>query len=141
VVALIIIWLEIFTGTANDGIAGVPVFLWTAIAFTIVWLIGLADLLVQRAANTYTLRNDSLELKKGILTLKSYMIVSAGFSDLEVIESVPGRMLNYGDIIIRIQGDNSPRKMIKVRDPLKVGEQIRAVLSRPVVRIENPPPT
>jgi hypothetical protein len=57
--------------------------------------------------------------------------------DLEVIKSVPGRILNYGDIILRLQGDRSHR-LLKIRQPFEVGDQIRAVMARPVVRINNP---
>ncbi len=140
VVALVIAWLEFFTGTANDYIGGLPTILWTIIVFLVIWFVSISDLLIQRAANSYLLRNDSLEIKQGILTLKSYMIVASGFTDVEVIQGVMGRILNYGDIIVRLQGDRA-RRMIKVRNPVNVGDQIRSVMARPIVRIENPVPT
>jgi hypothetical protein len=65
------------------------------------------------------------------------MIVASGFSDLEVTESVTGRMLNYGNIVVRLQSETA-QKMVLVREPIKVGAQIRTVLARPIVRLENP---
>ncbi len=136
VVALIIVWLEFFLGVADSGIVGLQLVVWTVIVFFFVWLLSLMGLLVQRAANRYVLRNDSLEVKTGLLGLRSSMIVPSGFSDLEVVQSVMGRALDYGDIILRLQSEVD-RKMVKVRSPLNVGDQIRSVMARPIVRIEK----
>jgi uncharacterized membrane protein YdbT with pleckstrin-like domain len=136
IVALVVVWLEFLSGIANSNIVGLPAVVWTVIVFFFVWLLSLTDLLVQRAANTYILRNDSLELKAGIVTLRSYMIVPSGFSDLEVVQSVTGRALGYGDIIIRLESEVE-RRLVKVRDPMRVGDQIRSIMARPIVRIEQ----
>ena len=137
-VGLLIIWLEFYSGTANNLLFGEKVVLWTILAFLIVWLFSLTDLLVQRATNVYTLRSDCLEIRTGILTSRSSLIVASGFSDLEVIRGVVGRIVEYGDIIIRTQSERDPEKtMQKVRDPLRVADQIRYVMGRPIVRIEQ----
>ncbi len=138
IVASLFVWLEYFSGTASDIIFGIPILVWTVVAFLIIWLLGVAGLLVQRATNLYTLKTDSLEIRTGILTSHSFVIVASGFSDLEVIRGVVGRIIEYGDIVIRTQNERNPeRTMIKVRDPLKVAEQIRYVMGRPIVRLEN----
>jgi uncharacterized membrane protein YdbT with pleckstrin-like domain len=145
-VGLLFVWLEYFTGTANDPILGVAVVYWTIAAFFVVWLAGIAGLLVQRATNKYTLRVDGLEIRTGVFTSRSFVLVASGFSDLEVIRGVVGRIIEYGDIIIRTQSErNAQEVMVKVRDPLKVAEQIRYVMGRQIVRVEpttaaqNPP--
>ncbi len=139
IIAFFFVWLEYLTGTAGDPIIGVPVSVWTVIVFLIIWLLGLVGLLVERATNVYTLKTDSLEIRTGIVTSHSFVIVASGFSDLEVIRGIAGRIIEYGDIVIRTQNERNPEQtMIKVRDPLKVAEQIRYVMGRPMVRLENP---
>ena len=137
VAALLVVWLEFMSGIANNSIAGLSLSAWTVIVFFFVWLLSLTDLLVQRAVNTYVLRNDSLEIRTGIFTLRSSMIAPSGFSDLEVVQSVTGRALGFGDIILRLQSEVD-RKMVKVRNPMKVGDQIRSIMARPIVRVEQP---
>jgi membrane protein YdbS with pleckstrin-like domain len=138
-VAAVIVGLEYASATSSDKIAGVSVVYWTIVAFFVIWLIGIAGLVVQRATNLYTLKNDSLEIRTGILTSRSFVVVASGFSDLEVIRGVVGRIIEYGNITIRMQSERSSVKvMVKVRDPLKVAEQIRYVMGRPIVRLETP---
>lgn len=136
VIAAVISWLEfLFDDVAyNTRILGIPVILWTAFAFFLVWLVSLTHLLLLRASNTYILRNDGLEVRTGILSSKSYVVAPAGFSDLEVTISISGRIVNSGNIIVRTQGDYDIT-MIKVRKPLKVAGQIREVMARPTVRV------
>lgn len=143
--AVVISWLEFYFNTANNTpiasapILSIPIILWTVLAIFLVWVLSLTHLLVLRASNTYILRNDGLEVRTGILTSKSFVVAPAGFSDLEVIRSVSGRIVNSGNITIRTQGD-SDIKMVKVRKPLKVADQIREVMARPTVRIEGQEP-
>jgi uncharacterized membrane protein YdbT with pleckstrin-like domain len=95
-------------------------------------------LVLLRASNTYTLRNDSLEIRSGILTSRSFMISASGFSDLEVIRSISARIINSGDIIIRTQSEtDSEKKMVRIRNPLKAADQIREVMAHPIVRIDR----
>ncbi len=138
VVGILIVWVEYATGTAGDSILGVSIVLWTVLVFFLIWIISLLGLLVERATNLYTLKNDSLEILTGILTSRSVVVVASGFSDLEVIRGVAGRIFEYGNIVIRMQSErNSVKILRKVRNPLKVGEQIRYVMGRPVVRVES----
>jgi len=138
VVALLIVWAEFLTGTANYTILGTSAPFWTVLVLFIVWLISLGGLLIERATNLYTLKNDSLEIMTGILTSRSLVVVASGFSDLEVVRGVAGRLFGYGDIVVRMQSErNSVKVMSKVRDPLRVAEQVRYVMGRPVVRVES----
>lgn len=143
VVAVVAFWFESFFGVANwTGILGIGAVFWTILVLFLVWIFSLVHLLLLRASNKYTLRNDSLEIRSGIVTSRSFVVVASGFSDLEVIRSISGRILNSGDIIISTQGEiDSDKKMVKVRNPLKVADQIRGVMARQVVRIEGQEPT
>lgn len=138
VIAVVVFWLELFSGIAGDNIVGVPVILWTGLVFFVIWLFSLLHLVLLRASHTYILRNDSLEIRSGILTSKSFVLSPSGFSDLEVIRSVSARIVNSGDIIIRTQSEtDSVRKMVRIRNPLKAADQIREVMARPMVRIDR----
>ena len=138
VIAIVVFWLESFSGVAGDNIVGVPVILWTGLVFFVIWLFSLLHLVLLRASNTYVLRNDSLEIRSGILTSKSFVLSPSGFSDLEVVRSVSARIVNSGDVIIRTQSEtDSVRKMVRVRNPLAVADQIREVMARPIVRIDR----
>ena len=142
VIAAVVFWLEFYLNLAYVTIANVQIMLWTGLVFFLVWIISLSNLLLLRASSIYILRNDSLEIKTGITTSKSYVVVPSGFSDLEVIRSISARIMNSGDIIIRAQSEtDSERKMVRVRNALKVADQIREVMARPIVRIDRPEPT
>jgi hypothetical protein len=77
-----------------------------------------------------------LEIRSGILATKSFVIAPSGFADLQVNRSISGRIVGSGDIIIRSQSESNAL-MVRVREPLKVAEQIRKVMSRPIVRLER----
>jgi uncharacterized membrane protein YdbT with pleckstrin-like domain len=139
VAAVAFFWLEFSFGIAEKIVLNTPIILWTGLAFFLAWVLSLPRLLALRASNTYVLRSDGLEIRVGILTSKSFVIAPSGFSDLEVTRSISARIVNSGDIIIRTQGD-SDIKMEKVRSPLKVADQIREVMARPIVRIEGQEP-
>jgi membrane protein YdbS with pleckstrin-like domain len=139
IISVLIFWLEFYFGLAYYGIAEMPLILWTAFALVLAWILSLSNLLLLKASNTYVLRSDSLEIKTGILSLKQFMIVPAGFSDLEVIQSVLGRTWGYGSIVIHSQSEvDVGRKIVRVRNPSRVAEQIRYVMARPIVRMEKP---
>ncbi len=138
IVAIIIIWLEFLVGAASTYLFSVALWIWTIIIFLLIWLASLSGLLILRASHRYTLRNGSLEVKTGIASLKSFILSSSGFSDLEVNQSVIGRIVNYGDIIVYTQGERNTT-MQKVRYPNKVTGLIRDTMGKPIVRVEGQP--
>jgi membrane protein YdbS with pleckstrin-like domain len=115
-----------------------PIQTWTFIAFFLVWIIVIFDLLVLRFTNFYVLRVDSLEIKVGLLTTKTSVIVPTGFSDLEVIRSVSSRVLNTGEIKIKTQSERDfTKRMVKVRDPMRVANLIRDVMARQIFKLDE----
>ena len=137
-IATVVIWLEISFAAAFPAILGMPIWALTLLLFLVVWIASLVPLLLLRSSNKYTLRSESLEVKTGIASLKAFILSPSGFSDLEVAQSVIGRILNYGDITIHTQSDRTATiKMAK--DPNKVANHIRDVMGRPIVRIEGQP--
>jgi hypothetical protein len=98
----------------------------------------MVPLLLLRGSNRYALRSGSLEVKTGIASTKNFVLSPSGFSDLEVAQSVIGRMVNFGDITVHTQAERTATmKMIK--DPNKVASQIRDIMGKPIVRIEGQP--
>jgi hypothetical protein len=66
------------------------------------------------------------------------VVSPAGFSDLEVVRSVSDRIWGSGDIVIRTQSEtDSNLRMQRIHNPLRVAGQVREVMSKPIVRIEN----
>ncbi len=138
VVAVIIIWLEFLMGAAITSIFSIALWVWTLIIFLLIWLATLSGLLILRASHRYILRSGSLDVKTGIISLKSFVLSSSGFSDLEVNQSVVGRIVNSGDILVYTQGERNTT-MKKVRHPNKVTGLIRDTMGKPVVRVEGQP--
>ena len=137
-VAVIVLWLELFLGIAHQSILGVPLILWTGLLFLVIWFISILSLLLLRASNVYILRNNSLTIKRGIITTSSFVISPSGFGSMEVIRSLLGRIINRGDIIIRTQDPNDTDKyLVMLRDPEKAAEQIREFMSVPIFRTEK----
>lgn len=143
VVAAVVFSLELSFDMAFRMIPGlssinVPVIVWTGLVLFLAWILSLVHLLLLRASITYVLRDDSLEIRSGIVTSRSFVVTASGFSDLEVIRTVSARIVGSGDIIIRTQSEtDSVKRMQKVRNPLKVADQIREVMAKPIVRIEG----
>ncbi len=141
VVAIAVILLELIF-KLDYPLLNLPLTLWTAFVFFLIWAASLVHLLLVWASNTYILRNDSLEIRTGILASKAFVVAASGFADMEVTKSITGRILNFGDIIIRTQDESGADKIMHtIRNPMKVSGQIREVMSKPMVRIEGMPPT
>ncbi len=140
VVGVLLSAVEIFTGAANYSVLGFYLIYWTFLVVIVFWILSLISLLLLRASHRYVLREDSLEIRSGILTSRTSVISPSGFSDLEVIQSIAGRIIGSGNIVIRTQSENrSERRMVRIRHPGKVADAIRDVMARPLVRVERPP--
>lgn len=136
IIAIVTLWLEYIFGVAFSELLGIPIIMWTVLVFFIVWLASVSNLLLLRAANEYILRKEGLQVRYGIITTKSFMVSPAGFSDLEVVRTLYSRIFNYGYIDVRTQGERNIR-MVRVKDPVNVSDQIREVMTRPTVKIET----
>ncbi|MCX6642975.1 MAG: PH domain-containing protein [Candidatus Bathyarchaeota archaeon] len=136
-IAVGVLFVESSMGVLNVSKFDLPVQVWTLIAFFLAWFICVFDLLVLRSTNFYVLRVDSLEIKVGLFTTKTSVIVPTGFSDLEVIRSVSSRVLNTGEIKIKTQSERDfTKRMVKVRDPMRVANLIRDVMARQIFKLD-----
>jgi hypothetical protein len=96
----------------------------------------MAELLLFRLSNTYTLRQDGLEIRRGIIRLHSFVVTPAGFGDLLVYQGVGGRLFGYGDITVNSQGERQTKLML-VHAPFAVADTMRDIMGKPIVRVEG----
>jgi uncharacterized membrane protein YdbT with pleckstrin-like domain len=136
VLSILFLSLEFFSGGASAGLVGLPVWAWTLLVFIFIWVISMIELLVFRATNTYELRQDGLEVKRGILRLHSFVVTPSGFGDLLVYQSIGGRIFGYGELTVNSQGERET-KLRLVRSPAEVAGMIRDVMGKPMVRVEG----
>ncbi len=135
-VAVVVFLLEFYSGFAFVGFAGLPLYVWTFLFFGLVWLLSLAELLVFRYANSYVLRRDGLEVRRGILRLHSFVVTPSGFGDLAVYQGLGGRIFGYGDLTVNSQGERRT-KLALVKEPFAVADTVRDIMGKPIVRVEN----
>ena len=105
-------------------------------AFELIWLISMLELLVFRASNNYILRQEGLEVKHVILRLHSFVVTPAGFGDLLVYRSIGGRIFGYGELTVNSQGEREI-KLRLVHSPTKVADMMRDIMGKPIVRVES----
>ena len=110
--------------------------MWTFLAFVVIWLISVFELLIVRASHTYILRQDGLEVKRGIIRLQSFVVTPSGFGDLLVFQSVGGRIFGYGDLTVNSQGERQTQLQL-VRSPNTVADKMRDIMGKPIVRLES----
>ena len=134
--AVLVLWLEIAYGVAAAQLGGLEVFAWTLFAFAVVWLLSMVHLLVLWATNRYVLRQDGLEVRRGLIRLHSFVVTPSGFGDLEVYQSLGGRIFGYGTITVNSQGERET-KLFLVRSPFTVTDAVRDIMGKPIVRVED----
>ncbi len=134
VVAVLMLLFEFAYGLAFASLGGLDVYAWTLLIFTVIWLISILHLLFVWASNTYVLRQDGLEVRRGIIRLHSFVVTPSGFGDLEVYQSISGRIFNYGQVTVNSQGEKET-KLILVRNPFATADRIRDIMGKPIVRL------
>jgi uncharacterized membrane protein YdbT with pleckstrin-like domain len=137
--AIVLSWVEFATGIAFKATGPVPLLVVSSGLVFLLWLGGAFRLALVRASSHYILRGSSLEIQHGILSRRIFTASAAGFSDLQVIKSVWGRILNTGSIVIETDSDRD-LKLAMVHDPINVSMKIRQVMTVPVVRVSSEQP-
>jgi hypothetical protein len=136
VLAILALFLEMAFGVALIMLFNVPLYLWTLLLFTLIWIAALVDLWVFQLSNIYILRRDGLEVKRGIIRLHSFVVTPSGFGDLMLYQGLGGRIFGYGDLTVNSQGGRQTRLSL-VRDPYRAAEVIRGVMWRSALRLEE----
>lgn len=96
----------------------------------------LFDLLIFWVSNSYVLRQDGLEVRRGIIRLHSFVVTPSGFGDLLVYQSLGGRIFGYGNLTVNSQGERQT-KLRLVRSPFTVADTMRDIMGKPIVRVEE----
>jgi membrane protein YdbS with pleckstrin-like domain len=136
IIAIVILLLEMYSGMAILIIAGLPIYIWSLFVFLAIWLLSLLDLLIFWVSNIYYLRQDGLEIRRGIIRLHSFVITPSGFADLSVFQGVGGRIFGYGDLTVTSAGERQT-KLRFVRSPFNRADEIRDIMGKPIVRVES----
>lgn len=134
--ALLVLFLEMLVGVALIVTAGLTVYLWTLLLFALIWIVSLLDLLLFWASHSYLLRQDGLEIRRGIIRLHSFVVTPSGFGDLMVYQSLGGRIFGYGELTVNSQGERQT-KLSLVRSPFTTADTIRDIMGKPIVRVEE----
>jgi uncharacterized membrane protein YdbT with pleckstrin-like domain len=129
-------FVEFYLGLISNSLLILPVWLLTAALFGVVWLVAILNPVILRASHTYTLRQDGLEVKRGILRQQTFIVTPQGFGDLLVNQSLIGRILDYGDLFVDSQGEKKTRLLL-IRNPNGVADKMRDVMGKPIVRVEQ----
>jgi hypothetical protein len=136
IVLILFIGIEFYSGVAPSSLVGLPTWAWTIFAFIVILLISMLGLVIFRLSNSYILRQDTLEIRHGLVRLNSFIVTPNGFGDLLVYQSFGGRIFGYGDLTVNSQGERQT-KLRLVREPFKVAASIRDVMGKPIVRVEG----
>lgn len=136
VVAILVLLLENNSEVAITMFAGLPLYVWTLAVFGVVWLISILELAVFWLSNAYVLRQDGLEIRRGIIRLHSFVVTPGGFGDLSVDQSLLGRVFSYGDLTVNSQGERET-KLRLVHSPFAVADTMRDIMGKPIVRVED----
>lgn len=134
--ALLVLFFEMLVGVALIVVGGLTVYLWTLLLFALIWIFSLLDLLLFWASHNYVLRQDGLEIRRGIIRLHSFVVTPSGFGDLMVYQSLGGRIFGYGELTVNSQGERQT-KLKLVRSPFTTADTIRDIMGKPIVRVEG----
>lgn len=137
VTAILFFVLEAWAGITFKILSDAPLFLWTLVVFAVIWALSIIDLVVCWASNSYVLRQDGLEIRSGIISLRSFIVTPNGFGDLIVSQSLGGRVFGYGDLVVNSQGERAT-KLVMVRVPFERADAVRKIMGKPIVRVEGP---
>jgi uncharacterized membrane protein YdbT with pleckstrin-like domain len=137
VFAVLFLMLEMYGGVAITILGGLPLYVWTLAAFAVIWVASMLELLLFWASSSYVLRQDGLEIRRGIIRLNSFVVTPSGFGDLIVFQSLAGRIFGYGDLTVNSQGERETRLRL-VQAPFATADTIRDIMGKPIVRVEAP---
>lgn len=136
VFAIFFLFIEMWVGAAILLLFDAPIYLWTLLAFGLIWVVSMVDLLIFWASNNYVLRQDGLEVRRGIIRLHSFVVTPSGFGDLLLYQSLGGRIFGYGDLTVNSQGERQT-KLALVRAPFQTADTIRDIMGKPIVRVAD----
>jgi len=84
----------------------------------------------KRSATEMAVTNKRVLVKVGLLSRRSTQIMLSKIESVHVDQSVVGRMLSFGTIVIRGVG-GTPEPFVKIADPLEFWNEVQEQIDRP----------
>ena len=114
--ALLVLFLEMLVGVALIVVAGLTVYLWTLVVFTVAWIFSLLRFAVLLGFPQLPAQARWPEVRRGIIRLHSFVVTPSGFGDLMVYQSLGGRIFGYGELTVtaRVSGRRSCRWCVRL---------------------------
>ncbi|MCW4004719.1 MAG: PH domain-containing protein [Candidatus Bathyarchaeota archaeon] len=135
-IAVLVFWFEFSYNIGFSQFAGLTLFDLTLLFFITVWLIGIVQLVISWASNTYILRQDELEVRQGILAARSFTVNAKTFGELTIYQSIGGWLFGYGDLIVTCKGQPET-KLSLLRSPFLTASTLRQVMGKPLVKMNS----
>ena len=130
IVFIISLFVELIFGVAYVSIVDISFITLTGLGVLSIWLINALHLILVRSSSQYVLRRKGFEMTTGIFKNKSFFVSFSSSPDLVVMQSIIGKLLDSGDIFIRIWGEGGREiRMSRVRNPFVLVEDIRKISS------------
>jgi len=98
------------------------VFAWTPVALALLWL---AAALVKRQTSEFVVTNKRVLMKVGVFSVRSIELLLSKVEAIAVHQSLPGRMLGYGDIVLTGSG-GTQEPFSTIQSPLAFRNAVQA---------------
>jgi uncharacterized membrane protein YdbT with pleckstrin-like domain len=128
-VFVVVYLADVYFGTLYVQIFGICFITLKALGLALIWTINALHLLLVRSTSRFTLRGSGLEIQSGIFSRKTIMVSLSNFADVNIIQSILGKIMGSGDIFVRTHGDQVTEGIMKrVRNPFAVEKEIKRVM-------------
>jgi uncharacterized membrane protein YdbT with pleckstrin-like domain len=109
------------------------VFAWIPLAVALLWLIAA---LVRRQTSEFVVSNKRVLMKVGVLTVRSTELLLSKVEAIAVHQSLTGRILGYGDIVLTGSG-GTQEPFSTIQSPLAFRNAVQAASDARIGRVES----
>jgi uncharacterized membrane protein YdbT with pleckstrin-like domain len=106
---------------------------WTPIAAALLWL---AAALVRRQTSEFVVTNKRVLMKVGVFAVRSIELLLAKVEAIAVHQSLAGRMLGYGDIVLTGSG-GTKEPFAAIQSPLAFRNAVQAASDARIGHVEH----
>jgi uncharacterized membrane protein YdbT with pleckstrin-like domain len=92
---------------------------------------------LQRKSTEFAVTNRRIVIKTGLLSRKTFEMLTSKVESIGVEESMMGRMLGYGTVVVRGTG-GTPEPFRKVAHPLEFRRQVQQQIERREQQLSRP---
>ncbi len=109
------------------------VFAWIPVAIALLWLIAAY---IRRQTSEFVVTNKRVLMKVGVFTVRSIELLLAKVEAIAVHQSLSGRMLGYGDIVLTGSG-GTKEPFSTIQSPLAFRNAVQAASDARIGRVEQ----